>query len=223
MPTLQSSLVIPEAAVSPPPAFADAELERIQRLPFFELQQADVRHGRLVVIGKLFRERQHGGREKLTVRVVYPPDSPANPPDVFDHEKLLRPGCLHLFPDHRLCLTFPAAREFSIGSDLLGMEVFESSLNWMIKRFFAERNRGTWPEESDHNYALPFARIAREQAEQLGHIFTVWVEFALKKKKTPNPNGACLCLSGKPFRVCHSEVLSLVASALQANTKEDAF
>lgn len=183
------------------------EVAALQRLRFFTLRYDGLQNGRLHVTGELSSRQMETGRiQTMVARMEYPVGYPWAVPMVFDEEKRFTPSADgHLFPDHRLCLSFPPREEFSVGSEALGAEVLGAALIWMDKRFIFDRLR-EWPGDAEeHGWSGPLRRLVAEEANRSGSLsLKVWTTWALQELITPNYRGRCPCCSGRPFLLCHS-------------------
>jgi hypothetical protein len=199
------------------------ELERIRRVPFFEFETSES-NSRLVLFGEVYRIREHGGRESLRLRLVYPFDFPLSPIKVYDADRCYIPSANgHLFPDYELCLQFPPRAEFSSDAETQSLEILGASLNWMIKRNLYEASSPkVWPEEHEpHGHARPWAKLARDRAVAYGnYLLEFWVDCALKGLHLPSKNESCCCGSGKPLSRCHLSLAALLQSAIHHAKRE---
>jgi hypothetical protein len=152
----------------------------------------------------------------------YPTEYPWDVPRVFDHEKLFQPSANgHLFPDHRLCLSFPLRQEFTLGSDSLSGEVLGASLIWLDKRFIFERTT-KWPGEAEeHGWSRPLRQLLVEEANRSAvPSLKAWTNWVVEELVMPNIDGGCPCCSGKTFRLCHRK-LAMLAFLYRFSAEEE--
>lgn len=201
-----------ERGVTWNPAQVELEAARLQALPYFVLESWSVKGRRLQVIGLLSHVQQETGREEtLRVRMEYPKEYPWDIPSAFDHDRQFVPSADgHQYPDYQLCLSFPLRPEFHLGSESLAAEVLQASLIWLNKRCIFQR-LGAWPGVAEeHGYVRPLIPLLREEAKQsLSLSACAWCDWVLAELVSPNPEGHCPCLSGKPFETCHRRLLWL--------------
>jgi hypothetical protein len=194
------------------------EIQRLKEIQFFKFETHCLQNGILTVVGVLWRFLDHGGMERLRVRLEYPPNFPVLEPFVFDHDRVFQPSRDgHQFEDYRLCLKFPDRDVFSHDADFVTIEVLGAAWNWMVKRNIFQRHP-LWPDTAErHGFSEPYKELALEQAEESKSGFLpVWAEWAIANRRLPRLNGQCPCLSGRALGKCHPKMAYLVERAIHA-------